>query len=163
MLRALAGTGIAAMPCVEINEAAQRMLNRAYTGHPLSLAICDIDKFKAINDAYGHEIGDLVLKKVSEEVQSIAVPAGRLGGEEFAFLIERRADEAIELAEVFRESVDRLPINHGKEMIGVTGSIGVAEWRPADTLDLLMRRADIDFTRPSAWGAIVLSQPTAFP
>jgi two-component system cell cycle response regulator len=124
-------------------EVAQRMLERAYSGHPLSLVICDLDKFKTINDEYGHDIGDLVLKRVSEALQSIAEAAGRLGGEEFAFLVEARADETIELAEDLRQSVGELSINSGKETIGVTCSIGVAEWKPSDTLDALMRRADI--------------------
>jgi two-component system cell cycle response regulator len=124
-------------------EVAQEMLGRTCSDHPLSLVICDLDKFKAINDAYGHDVGDLVLKKVSEALQSIAESTGRLGGEEFAFLVEGHLDETTELAEDFRESVGGLAITSGKELIGVTCSIGVAEWKPSDTLDSLMRRADI--------------------
>ncbi len=124
-------------------EVGQRMLERAYSGHPLSLVICDLDKFKTINDEHGHDIGDLVLKRVSEALQSTAEAAGRLGGEEFALLVEGHLDETIELAEDLRQSVGELAINAGKETIGVTCSIGVAEWKPSDTLDLLMRRADV--------------------
>jgi two-component system cell cycle response regulator len=124
-------------------EAAQEMLGRACSDHPLSLVICDLDHFKAINDSYGHDIGDLVLKKVSAALQSIAEDTGRLGGEEFAFLVEARADETIEISEDLRATVGELAINYGKEVIGVTCSIGVAELKPNETLDSLMRRADI--------------------
>src|SRR5579883_555593 len=124
-------------------EAAQRLLERAATGHPLSALICDLDKFKSINDTYGHEVGDLVLRKVSAEARALGVPAGRLGGEEFAFLVEAASDGAIELAERFRAAVAELAIPAAGGEIKVTISIGLAEWKPADTLDSLLRKADI--------------------
>ncbi len=124
-------------------EAAERMLDRTSSGHPLSVFICDLDKFKAINDTHGHETGDVILRKVSEELKAIETPAGRLGGEEVALLIEGRLDDAVEIAEGFRESVSRLAIRAGNGTIGVTCSIGVAEWEPGDTLDALLRRADV--------------------
>jgi two-component system, cell cycle response regulator len=123
--------------------AAEKMSNRISAGHPLSVLICDLDKFKAINDTHGHETGDVVLKKVSEELKAIKMPAGRLGGEEVALLIEGRLDEAIEIAEGFREAVGKLAIRAGHGTIGVTCSIGGAEWEPGDTLDALLRRADV--------------------
>jgi two-component system, cell cycle response regulator len=122
--------------------AAERMLHRAQSGRHFSVFICDLDKFKAINDTYGHEAGDLVLKTVSEELRSLAVPAGRLGGEELAVLIEGHLDDAVDLAERFRESVGSLPVRANNGTIAVTCSIGAAEWEPGDTLDTLLRRAD---------------------
>jgi diguanylate cyclase (GGDEF)-like protein len=124
-------------------EAAERMLQRACTGQPFSVLICDLDKFKAINDTYGHAIGDLVLEKVSREVRSIDMAAGRLGGEEFAFLIGGRLDDAFEQAECLRETVGELAIGAGNKTIRITCSIGAAEWEPGDTIDSLLRRADI--------------------
>jgi len=124
-------------------EAAERMLQRACTGQPFSVLICDLDKFKAINDTYGHAIGDVVLQKVSREVRSIDVAAGRLGGEEFAFLIGGRLDDAVEHAESLRETVGELAIGAGDKTIRITCSIGAAEWEPGDTVDSLLRRADI--------------------
>jgi diguanylate cyclase (GGDEF)-like protein len=124
-------------------EAAERMLQRACTGQPFSVLICDLDKFKAINDTYGHAIGDLVLQKVSREVRSIDVAAGRLGGEEFAFLIGGRLDDAVEHAECLRATVGELAIGAGNKTIRITCSIGAAEWEPGDTIDSLLRRADI--------------------
>ncbi len=124
-------------------EAAEKMVKRAASGHPFAVLICDLDKFKAINDTYGHEVGDLVLHKVSREVRELAVPAGRLGGEEFALLIEGRLDDAVEIAEYFREAVGGVAIRVGNKTIGVTCSVGAAEWEPGDTIDSLLRRADV--------------------
>ena len=123
--------------------AAERMLKRASAGHPLSVLVCDLDRFKAINDTHGHETGDLVLQKVSEELKLINMPAGRLGGEEIALLIEGLLDDAVEIAECFRESVSGLAVRAGNKTIGVTCSIGATEWEPGDTIDSLLRRADM--------------------
>ena len=122
--------------------AAERMVERATAGRHFSVLICDLDKFKAINDTYGHETGDLVLRKVSEELRALDVPTGRLGGEEVALLTEGHLDDAVDLAERLRESVSSLAIRVGNRTIGVTCSIGAAEWEPGDTIDTLLRRAD---------------------
>jgi two-component system cell cycle response regulator len=122
--------------------AAERMVERATAGRHFSVLICDLDKFKAINDTYGHETGDLVLRKVSEELRTFDVPTGRLGGEEVALLTEGYLDDAVDLAERLRESVSNLAIRVGNRTIGVTCSIGAAEWEPGDTIDTLLRRAD---------------------
>ena len=122
--------------------AAERMVERAMAGRHFSVLICDLDKFKAINDTYGHETGDLVLRKVSEELRAIDVPTGRLGGEEVALLTDGHLDDAVDLAERIRELVSNLAIRVGNRTIGVTCSIGAAEWEPGDTIDTLLRRAD---------------------
>jgi two-component system, cell cycle response regulator len=122
--------------------AAERMVERAMAGRHFSVLICDLDKFKAINDTYGHETGDLVLRKVSEELRAIDVPTGRLGGEEVALLTDGHLDDAVDLAERIRESVSKLAIRVGNRTIGVTCSVGAAEWEPGDTIDTLLRRAD---------------------
>jgi two-component system, cell cycle response regulator len=119
------------------------LLQRTRTGHPLSVLICDVDRFKAINDRYGHDVGDIVLRKIGDEVRSLAVPAGRLGDEEFALLGEGNVDDAIDLAEHFREAVSELAIRAGDETIVVTCSVGVAEWEPGDSIDSLLRRANV--------------------
>ena len=124
-------------------EAAERMVRRVDSGHFFSVLICDLDKFKSINDTYGHEIGDLVLRKVSEEARLTDVPIGRLGGEEIAFLVNARLEDAVEFAECFRQSVSGLAIRGGNQTIAITCSIGVAEWESGDTLDSLLRRADV--------------------
>jgi diguanylate cyclase (GGDEF)-like protein len=122
---------------------AERILQQASTEYPLSVLICDLDRFKAINDTYGHSAGDLVLEKIGEELRSIDGPAGRLGGEEFALLIEGRLVDAVDVAERLREDVSERTIRAGNEKVGTTCSVGVAEWEPYDTIDTLLRRADV--------------------
>ena len=124
-------------------EAAEALIKRAGAGRALSVLICDLDRFKSINDTYGHDVGDLVLRKASEELKTAGAPAGRLGGEEIGLLVEGTLNEALEIAECFRVSLARPTISAGGHTIGVTGSIGVAEWRPDDTVDSLLRRADV--------------------
>lgn len=119
------------------------MLSLARPDHPASTLICDLDHFKSINDRYGHDVGDLVLRKVGDELRSVDGPAGRLGGEEFAVAVERNLDGALSLAECVRQRVGSLVIRAGNETIGITCSIGAAQWQPGDTLDTLLRRPDI--------------------
>ncbi len=121
----------------------EKMLSKASPDDPVSILICDLDHFKSINDRHGHEVGDLVLRKVGDELKLAGGPAGRLGGEELAVAIERNLDDAVGLAERLRQSVMSLVIRAGNEVIGVTCSIGVAQWQPGDTVDTLLRRADI--------------------
>lgn len=124
-------------------EIAGKMQRNTGAGHPLSILICDLDKFKLINDTYGHEVGDFVLRSVSAEAKAIDVPVGRLGGEEFAFLVQARLDDAVEIADRFRRTVCELAIRAGTNDIAITCSIGAAEWEPGDSIDTLLRRADV--------------------
>ena len=144
-------------------KTADSMLKSAQAGHPLSVLIYDLDKFKLINDTYGHEIGDLVLKKVSEEAKLIDVPVGRLGGEEFALLIERPLADAIETAEGFRASVSRLAVRAGNQIIGITCSIGATEWEPGDTIDALLRPADLSLYEAKRSGRNCVIAAHSFP
>ncbi|MGM0594637.1 MAG: sensor domain-containing diguanylate cyclase [Pseudomonadota bacterium] len=109
----------------------------------LALIMFDIDHFKQVNDNYGHDIGDKVLKKIARVVEAkLRRPDAfaRWGGEEFMILApETDLDGALELAERLREAVteaDFAPV--GK----VTASFGVAGCRNDDTLRALVRRAD---------------------
>jgi two-component system, cell cycle response regulator len=121
----------------------------------VSVVIGDLDKFKAINDSFGHEIGDRVLKTVSNELQTLHVPVGRLGGEEFAVLLDSNLEDAIEVAEYLRKSISSLAVGVGSEIVEVTCSFGAAEWEPSDTVDSILRKPTWRFTRPNAWGATV--------
>ena len=109
----------------------------------ISVLIGDLDKFKAINDSFGHEIGDRVLRTVSNELSTLQVPVGRLGGEEFAVLLDSNLEDAVEVAEYLRESISGLAVGVGSEIVEVTCSFGAAEWEPGDTVDSILRRADI--------------------
>jgi two-component system cell cycle response regulator len=130
----------------------EKMLKRAGADRPLSALVCDMDHFKSINDRYGHDVGDLVLRKVGDELRLLDGPAGRLGGEELAVAVERTAGDAVALAEGLRRAVGGLAIRAGNETVGITCSIGVAQWQPGDTVDALLRRADISLYRAKRGG-----------
>jgi diguanylate cyclase (GGDEF)-like protein len=105
--------------------------------------MCDLDHFKRINDVHGHDIGDAVLKRVAAEIAPLPGITGRLGGEEFGLLLEKDLVDAVDIAQEFRQSVESLKIFAGELALDVTCSIGVAEWEAGDTIDTLLRRADL--------------------
>jgi diguanylate cyclase (GGDEF)-like protein len=114
-----------------------------------SLLLFDVDNFKRINDQYGHDIGDLVLKHIAEisrqQMRSNDILA-RFGGEEFiALLTHTHLDHACQIAERLRQTIaaQTLVVNH-EQNIQFTVSIGVAEFHPNQTnLAGLIKAADI--------------------
>ena len=83
------------------------------------------------------------MRSFSEEAKTTSLTVGRLGGEEFGFLIQQPLDDAVEMAEQFREAIAERSIKALGKTIGITCSIGVAEWEAGDTVDSLFRRADV--------------------
>jgi diguanylate cyclase (GGDEF)-like protein len=124
-------------------ERAAQVMIRAQYGHVASAIMFDLDHFKLINDVHGHDIGDAVLKRVAVEIASLPGLAGRLGGEEFGLLVESDLSDAVDIAQEFRRSVEGLKIFAGEKQVAVTCSLGVAEWEAGDTIDTLLRRADL--------------------
>ncbi len=129
-------------------ERLAEMLRRAERqARPLTLILGDIDHFKRINDTYGHLVGDVVLKRVAQVVQSCVRKvdiAARYGGEEFAIVLE--ATDAVggrQLAERVRQEVQKLVLTADASSFGCTLSLGIAT-SPADGGDerLLLQRAD---------------------
>ena len=116
-------------------------------GSQVSLVMFDIDHFKHINDTYGHQVGDKVLRAVADRVRSLVrnvdIP-GRYGGEEFAVLLPDtgKAGAAI-FAERLRKAVEGDEIIHEGESIRCTISLGVADLSvPANEYKQLIERAD---------------------
>jgi diguanylate cyclase (GGDEF)-like protein len=115
---------------------------------PLALLMIDIDFFKSVNDTYGHDAGDAVLKAVAESLNRIKRSsdiAGRLGGEEFALILpEATLDRAVAAAERYRTLIGGRPIIAKGRQISVTVSVGVgvAESGMSGFEDLL-KRADV--------------------
>jgi diguanylate cyclase (GGDEF)-like protein len=107
----------------------------------------DLDHFKKINDSYGHEAGDLVLKAVANSFlrvvrQSDAV--GRIGGEEFSlFLPNTDLAGALKLAELIRHEIEHLMPEIGNQRIRITASIGIAcSNQTNESMAAIQRRAD---------------------
>ena len=115
-------------------EATTEVIRAVRTRTPLAIAVLDIDRFKVINDTYGHLVGDQVLKELARSLDSVLRDydrAGRFGGEEFSLLLpQTRAVDAFRIAERVRASIADLSIivpgATGGERVHVTVSIGVA-------------------------------------
>lgn len=103
-------------------------------GHDISLLMFDLDYFKAVNDTYGHQAGDMVLKEVGALLTDTLRAtdfAARYGGEEFAVILPHTDEEhAWLLAERLRQRVQKLAFKHGDKHFQVTTSIGVASLTP---------------------------------
>jgi diguanylate cyclase (GGDEF)-like protein len=112
-------------------EQLQRCLEAAdRQGHQVSLVLVDIDHFKRVNDTWGHEAGDAVLKQLAQilrdGVRSLDICV-RYGGEEIAMLLPYTDSEhAVEVAERLRARIAAHPFRHGGAEIPVTASFGVA-------------------------------------
>jgi len=109
----------------------------------LSLIFMDIDKFKDLNDNYGHQVGDEVLKEltklISKNIRDIDIFA-RWGGEEFAIIQPNTSlQNSVKVAEHLRKIIKNYKFN---KAIDVTCSFGVATFRDTDTQESLMKRAD---------------------
>ena len=99
-------------------------------GRPLSLIMIDIDNFKAINDSFGHPLGDIVLQKVAHVLKSgVREPdfVARIGGEEFVMLLpETDLKGAAEVAHRVRLEVEKCVVETPKGVIHVTVSVGIS-------------------------------------
>lgn len=114
---------------------------------PVCAALLDIDHFKRLNDTYGHEVGDLVLKAVSRKLLQIVgekqhLPA-RIGGEEFAVLLTHmNIEQAYEFCERIRIELSKTKIAIDDEDISVTVSMGLASISESETFDNYLNAAD---------------------
>jgi diguanylate cyclase (GGDEF)-like protein len=114
---------------------------------PLALIMLDLDHFKQINDTYGHQIGDEVLRKVGEVIRLRTRESdisARIGGEEFALLLpEATTDEALDMADRLKGLMSESAVQTRDTLLTATASFGVAGLGPGDTdLDSLIARAD---------------------
>jgi len=126
---------------------------QAHGDSRLSAIMFDIDHFKRINDGYGHGTGDQVIRAVAKTAAGTNEIVGRLGGEEFAMLlIDRALPDALILAEKLRAAMAAIEIKTDSEIVRVTLSFGVAEWEFGDTIDDLLRRADLALYQAKAAG-----------
>lgn len=130
-----------------VRELQDEVLRAERYNNTLSISIIDVDKFKLVNDTYGHPVGDEVLKQVACQLRDhIRHPdtVGRYGGEEFLILLpnsdaKAATEQAVRLGKEIREMV----VTVKEHELKVTVSIGIAQFKAGvDTWDTLLNRAD---------------------
>jgi len=150
------------------DERARRELRAATVSRrPAALAIVDIDHFKAVNDAHGHDVGDaglaLIASLLSGSLAGRAAVVGRRGGEEFAILILGGDEgEAREAAERMRRCCEETPLVVGGLSVRLTVSLGLVVRRDArEPLTSLLARADAALYEAKRQGRnrVVVSAP----
>jgi diguanylate cyclase (GGDEF)-like protein len=118
------------------------------TGEPAAMILFDLDRFKVVNDTWGHAAGDaalVALAGVLHAERRTNDVVGRLGGEEFA-LVVRGADIAAgtQVAERLRAAIADLHVHHDEATFSITASFGVAQmWASDERPDAAVRRADM--------------------
>lgn len=155
---------------VEVNESLQNMIQRdgltglynrraamkfltefvaaanAVDGETFTFAIGDIDFFKKVNDTYGHNCGDEVLKMVSSIIGNISEEEGfaaRWGGEEFIVVYKGGIEQALRKLEAVAEQIRNTSIVYEKQTVSVTMTFGVLEYIAPRKLDWVISNADI--------------------
>jgi len=134
-----------------LDESLKEQFAAVAGGTPLTLLMLDLDKFKSVNDKFGHQAGDAVLKEVAAEVRKAAKRpkdvAARYGGEEMVLLLPGTPRSiAPTIADVIRRAIGAKKILCGNTMLGVTVSIGVATAEPGGPLQtpaMLLKAADM--------------------
>ena len=129
------------------------------TQTPIALIILDIDKFKGINDGFGHVFGDQVLKAIARRVKDSCKSGERpfrIGGEEIAIILPNRSLlVARQFAEALRRAIEKLSVmdrKSGQRLNAVTASFGVTEYVANDSYENILRRADEQLYRAKELG-----------
>lgn len=141
--------------------------NARKTGKKYGIVMLDIDKFKTVNDTYGHAIGDRVIIEIAKLLGALLpndAIAGRIGGEEFGIILPAYTlDTVTDVAEAMREAVEEAQLQFASDQnLQVTISAGVAEFNSGDRdIDEAMARADIGLYQAKETGRnkVVIYQP----
>lgn len=114
--------------------------------HPLTIAVCDLDYFKRINDNFGHQAGDRVLKVISRSIAKRLRDVdffGRYGGEEFVVILpDTEISNAYALLEKIRAGIAGTAFNYKNEPLTITLSLGITQFKSGDTVEIAFARAD---------------------
>jgi two-component system cell cycle response regulator len=122
-------------------QAQQSCKEATVSNRPIAIMF-DVDHFKRVNDTYGHDVGDQVLSSISRAVAAECTVLGRLGGEEFAILLQSsNLSTGVGLAERLRAKVAGLSVQTHQGP-PTTCSFGVGEWEQGESIDQLLKRAD---------------------
>lgn len=110
-----------------------------------TLTICDIDFFKKVNDTYGHNCGDMVLKMVSNVMKEIKEEEGfvsRWGGEEFLVVLKKDKEQALERIKEIADKIRNSEVEYDGKTVKVTMTFGVTDYIAPESIDLTISRAD---------------------
>jgi diguanylate cyclase len=114
---------------------------------PLCLAMWDIDYFKKVNDNYGHDVGDRVLKAFSDVIMKRIRKTdmfARIGGEEFVLLMpDTSSDVALTLNNELRETFMKCKFSYEDTTFSATSSVGIADFTEGDTPESVLKKADL--------------------
>ncbi len=111
----------------------------------ISIGMLDIDKFKSVNDTYGHDVGDIVISTVAEIINTCddEIIAGRYGGEEFIVIGQKPVDEMAALLDLVRKEVQNRKIHFGDNALSVTISVGISAFKLSeDDLNKIIVQSD---------------------
>ena len=139
---------------------------RAAPSDPMGLLVLDIDHFKQVNDRYGHEAGDRMLKafaEVAEEHARATDQLFRMGGEEFCFVFpDTTLEETLEIAERVRRSFEGLVVDTLEGAASTTVSVGLAVTHQAVEMGVLLAAADAAVYEAKARGRnrVVIADPS---
>jgi len=129
-----------------MDQLAQEWARMQRHGSSLSLIMADLDRFKRINDDFGHDVGDRMLREVSAALKSNCRDCdfpGRYGGEEFVILVpDEDAEGAAGLAERCRAAIEDIRLDIDGGVVRTTGSFGVADAAGPASAEDLIRSAD---------------------
>ncbi|MHC4570753.1 MAG: sensor domain-containing diguanylate cyclase [Planctomycetota bacterium] len=118
---------------------------RRYGGH-ISVIMVDIDNLKRVNDAYGHRVGDRVIKEISKKIKACIRQidtAARYGGDEFAVILPNTSlDDALVVAERMVDAVSSSPITWKKEQIALSISVGLGQYEAEISPEDITSRSD---------------------
>jgi diguanylate cyclase (GGDEF)-like protein len=140
------------------------LTRRLRGSEPCGVVLLDLDGFKAINDRFGHEVGNDALTEVGYRLAALVAPvrlAARLSGDEFALLIDGGPEQVAAAADAAWRAVSRDPVRLGHRDVAVYPSVGHATAGPGATARTLLRRADMAMYEAKMTGSRVRAATTA--
>ena len=151
-----------------LEELGQQEVGRAARHHdPLSVLMLDLDHFKAINDTFGHSVGDTALRMTAAAIRCRVRAhdhVGRYGGEEFVIVAPGTPlAGAHRLADAVRDAIAELEFDTPQGAVTLTTSVGLAEWVRGESLESVISRADAAMYQAKEAGrnCVVAAEPPA--
>lgn len=141
-----------------------RLESIAKTGETVALVLIDLDRFKDVNDTFGHQTGDVVLKKVGDRIRSAVRPrdeVARIGGDEFIVMLSDTSEDEIHAVtrRIFTSFGDPIKVGMTRHFCGA--SVGYAIAQGGTTLDVLFRNADLALYEAKQAGRAQIVRHTA--